>query len=83
MMPYIHWEDWLRIHNFRFSWWQDGLSASNLNSFVFVLIRLRASDPRDKIYGLLGLADADVVSNHSKTSSKAFREFAGHCIALG
>jgi hypothetical protein len=48
MMPHIHWEDWLRIHNLRFSWQRDGPSANNLNSFVLASLRLRATDPRDK-----------------------------------
>jgi hypothetical protein len=57
--------------------------TKDLCSLVVDSLSLKAGDPRDKIYGLMGLADPDIIPDYSKSSSEVFIDFAACYISRG
>jgi hypothetical protein len=85
-----HWTTWSRFHIFRKAQKQRSMETSNsqgvfaCHSLVAGTVAMSATDPRDKVYGLLGIAASpSIVPDYSKTSSEVYLQHASWWLRLG
>jgi hypothetical protein len=79
----VDWKNLKRIAAFRYS---RGQNSPNLDGDLTLLAAtcdLQATDPRDKIYGLLGLTNSSILPDYDKPASEVFTEVAKLLISEG
>ncbi|KAK0627341.1 hypothetical protein B0T14DRAFT_134990 [Immersiella caudata] len=55
---------------------KDGQSRHSIWRIAIITVSLKAMEPRDKIYGLLGLAESSIIPDYSKPMREVFIELA-------
>jgi len=78
---YFYWGPLLIVANYRLEVHNLGqLSPARNLGAIYATATYRATDPRDKIYGFLGLVKTDIVPDYSKSVTAVYQEFAGKLI---
>jgi hypothetical protein len=78
----INWQPLTRIHTFRHAWWRKEIERIEGDIFELPMLLLGtrgmiATDPRDRIYGLLGIAQpSKMVVDYSKPAVEVFIDYA-------
>lgn len=73
-LPWMNWSAVIRLNYLRDTWKRPSMRV-DLFRLVTATTDLESSDPRDRIYSLIGLADTDITPDYGKTWIEVYTEF--------
>jgi hypothetical protein len=73
-LPWVNWSAVIRLNYLRDTWKRPSMRV-DLFRLVTATTGLESSDPRDRIYSLIGLADTDITPDYGKTWIEVYTEF--------